>query len=130
HAAQALAINVFHPDDDISIRNPAWGRAFRAEKRGQCELLRSIYGPNPWEPLPTLPPSVLEWNDGLVRSLAEAAYTERALPSGHLDPARLGVLADALEESGVEDATLLAHLREAKPRTRGFWALDVVLGKE
>src|SRR5262249_4175069 len=31
-------------------------------------------------------------------SLAEAAYDQRALPSGHLDVARLAVLADALED--------------------------------
>ena len=31
----------------------------------------------------------------LVRGLAEAAYRERALPLGHLDPARLAVLSDA-----------------------------------
>jgi hypothetical protein len=37
-------------------------------------------------------------------ALAQAAYDERELPSGHLDQARLAVLADALEEAGCGDA--------------------------
>jgi hypothetical protein len=64
-----------------------------------------------------------------ARSLAEAAYEERRLPSGHLDAARLSVLSDALEESGCTDAELLAHLRAAGPHVRGCWAVDLVVGK-
>ncbi|MBY0227976.1 MAG: hypothetical protein K2W96_01715 [Gemmataceae bacterium] len=65
---------------------------------------------------------------GLV-SLAQAAYDERLLPSGHLDNARLAVLSDALEEAGCADADLLPHLRSPGPHVRGCWALDIVLGK-
>ena len=65
-----------------------------------------------------------------VRGLAAAAYEEQALPSGHLDTNRLGVLADALEEAGCADADLLGHLRAPRPHVRGCWALDLVLGKE
>ncbi len=64
-----------------------------------------------------------------TRSIAEAAYQERVLPSGHLDTARLTVLADALEEAGCGDADLLTHLRSPGPHVRGCWALDLVLGK-
>ena len=64
-----------------------------------------------------------------VVALANAAYDERELPSGHLDPARLAVLSDALEEAGCADADLLAHLRSPGPHVRGCWALDLVLGK-
>ena len=46
-----------------------------------------------------------------------------------LDPARLAVLADALEEAGA-DAELLAHLRSAGPHVRGCSALDAILSKE
>ena len=35
-----------------------------------------------------------------MRSLAWAAYDERHLPCGELEPVRLAVLADALEEVG------------------------------
>jgi hypothetical protein len=63
-------------------------------------------------------------------SLAHAAYDERDLASGHLDPARLAVLSDALEDAGCTDEALLSHLRSPGPHVRGCWALDLVLGKE
>jgi hypothetical protein len=72
---------------------------------------------------------VLAWNAGAVRRLAEAAYAERQLPAGALDPARLAVLADALEEAGLTDAELLHHLRGPGPHVRGCFAVDAVLGK-
>ena len=62
--------------------------------------------------------------------LARPAYEDRLLPSGHLDPVRLAVLADALEEAGCTDESILTHLRSAGPHVRGCWALDLVLGKE
>ena len=64
----------------------------------------------------------------LVVSLAEAAYQERQLPSGELDPARLAVLADALEEAGA-DPVLLQHLRGPGPHARGCFAVDAALGR-
>jgi hypothetical protein len=62
-------------------------------------------------------------------ALAHAAYEERALPSGHLDPVRLSILADALEDAGCTDADVVAHLRSPGPHVRGCWAVDLVLGK-
>ena len=47
-------------------------------------------------------------------SLACAAYEERALPSGQLDPSRLGVLADALEWKAEDSAGAAKGIR------RGF----------
>src|SRR5262249_4681038 len=76
------------------------------------------------------------------------------IDDGALDPARLAVLADALEEAGcvrrpclicaVErarggpgeircgcvESDLLAHLRSPGPHVRGCWAVDLLLGKE
>jgi hypothetical protein len=46
-----------------------------------------------------------------------------------LDPAWLAVLADALEDAGCTDQTILCHLRSAGPHGRGCWALDHFLGK-
>jgi hypothetical protein len=40
----------------------------------------------------------------------------------------LPVLADALEDEGVTDADVLAHLRGGGEHARGCWALDLVLG--
>ena len=61
--------------------------------------------------------------------LAQAAYDERELPSGTLDATRLAVLADALEEAGCPDRTILDHLRGPGPHVRGCWAVDLLLGK-
>jgi len=71
----------------------------------------------------------LAGRSGLVTGLARAAYRERLLPSGHLDPARLAVLSDALEDADCTDAGLLGHLRGPGPHVRGCWALDLVLGQ-
>jgi hypothetical protein len=90
-------------------------------------LFREVAG-NPFRPV-TLDPNWLACGD-TVSKLAEAAYEERQLPSGHLDPARLAVLADALEEAGCTDADILGHLRSPGPHVRGCWALDLLLGKQ
>jgi hypothetical protein len=72
---------------------------------------------------------MLAWQGGVVGEIAHTAYEERLLPSGQLDPARLGVLADALEDAGCTDAELLGHLRGPGPHVLGCWALDLILGK-
>jgi hypothetical protein len=91
---------------------------------GQPCLLRCIFG-NPFCPVTIYP----AWKTPTVTSLATAAYEERALPSGELDPARLAVLADALEETGCRDQSVLDHLRSPGPHVRGCWPLDLILGR-
>jgi hypothetical protein len=90
----------------------------------QPALLRDIFGPTPFRPV-AFDPAL---RTPLVVSLAEAAYAERMLPSGELDPHRLAVLADALEEVGA-DAGLLAHLRSPGPHVRGCFAVDLALAR-
>ncbi len=98
------------------------------EQQAQAKLLRDIFG-TPFRPLPPINLSLLTWNGGLIRTLAQAAYDDRLLPSGQLDPARLGVLADALTDAGCTDAELLEHLRGEGPHLRGCYAVDCILGK-
>jgi hypothetical protein len=98
------------------------------EPVGQCVLLRDIFG-NPFRLPPSLAPSVLRWHDGIVVRVASAIYESRELPSGHLDLARLAVLADSLEDAGCTDAHLLTHLRGEGPHVRGCWVIDLLLGK-
>jgi hypothetical protein len=105
-----------------------WRPIKRQEEESQADLLRDIFGPRPFSPQLPLPPRVLAWGEGIVARLAEAAYTDR-LPEGTLDPLRLAVLADALEDAGCDAAELLAHLRGAGPHVRGCWALDALLLK-
>jgi len=93
-----------------------------AELDAQVALLRDIFG-NPFRPV-TLVPAHRTQD---VISLARAAYDERQLPSGELEWDRLAVLADALEEGGCDEATILDHLRSPGPHVRGCWALDMAL---
>jgi hypothetical protein len=92
--------------------------------------IRDLFGPRMFCPLPPIGPSVLQWNNGTVVSLAQAAYEERLMPTGHLDTQRLAVLADALLEAGCDDVELVSHLQHPGPHWRGCFALDRVLGKE
>jgi hypothetical protein len=65
-----------------------------------------------------------------VSGLALAAYEDRSLPAGTLDPARLAILTDALEEAGCTNADILDHCRAPGPHVRGCWVVDLILGKE
>jgi hypothetical protein len=103
---------------------------FRDERAAQASLLRDLFGPLPFRLLPPLAPSLLDWNGGLVLHLALSAYECRAEPGGHLDPARLAVLCDALLDAGLPpDAEILQHLRGPGPHWRGCWPLDLLLGR-
>ena len=99
------------------------------EQAVQCGLVRDILG-NPFRPAPTAGRAQLTWNEQVVIRLAQSAYDDRILPGGILDPARLAILADALEEAGCTNADILSHLRGPGPHVRGCWAVDLLLGKE
>jgi hypothetical protein len=73
-----------------------------AEVAAHCDLIRDIFG-NPFRAV-TIDAA---WRTPAVTSLAQAAYDDRILPAGHLDPQRLSVLADALEEVGCPDQAIL-----------------------
>jgi hypothetical protein len=90
----------------------------------QAALLRDLFGRSV-----RIPPAWLVWNNATVQRLAEAAYVERQLPGGHLDPARLAILADALEEAGCTHEAILSHLRGPGPHVRGCHVVDLLLGK-
>jgi len=67
-------------------------------------------------------PAWLAWNNGTVRNLAQAIYTDRAFD-------RLPILADALEDAGCTNADILAHCRGGGEHVRGCWVVDLILGK-
>jgi hypothetical protein len=90
----------------------------------KARLVRDISG-NPFRPV-ALDPA---WRTPAVLVLAQAAYDNRILPAGTLDPERLAVLADALEESGCDNADILGHLRGPGPHVRGCFAVDLLLNK-
>jgi hypothetical protein len=96
--------------------------AVARERAHQCRLLRDLFPHQSG----TCDPASLPAD---VRGLAHAAYEERVLPSGELDPARLAILADALEEAGCTEAAILDHLRGAGPHVRGCWPVDLLTGR-
>jgi len=112
-----------------------WGRVARRRSAVDTELsslaalLRDVFGPLAFRRI-AADPAWLAWKDSTVAKLAQAAYDNRSLPSGRLDPASLAVLADALEEAGCTNADVLGHLRGPGPHVRGCWAVDLLLGKE
>jgi hypothetical protein len=132
-AAEAAARAVGHDaawptyrGGQVDYDHEAARAARRTEAAVQCGLLRDLFG-DPFRPLPTLDNSLLEASGSMILCLAQTAYEER-LPQGTLDPARLSILADALEEAGAPPE-ILHHLREPGPHVRGCVGLDVVLGK-
>src|SRR5262249_31574904 len=78
-----------------------WAAAKAQEAAAQAKLLRDILG-NPFRPAAVSS----AWLTRAVASLATAAYEDRAMPGGELNPARLAILSDALEEAGCADADI------------------------
>jgi hypothetical protein len=119
-AADAAAGINSSPGDDYEDR-----AAFECERSVQSVILRDIIF-NPFRHIAINP----MWLTPTVTNFAQSAYDERIMPSGELDPARLAVLSDALEESGCDNAAILGHLRSPGPHVRGCWIIDLLLGKE
>lgn len=131
-AAASAAIRVAGSAVSTAVQAAFDGRtAFRVaggsaedEGRAQVTLLRDIFNPfHCGSPRGT-------WRNDTGVRLAQAAYEDRVMPSGHLNPTRLALLADSLEDAGCDDAELLGHLRVPGVHVRGCWGLDAVLGKE
>jgi hypothetical protein len=125
HAAAGLAHAACHLDPKLLRDGPVelWCKAINlGGLRDLAQLLRDVLAD------PSLP-ATLEpaHRTPTVVSLAEAAYDERQMPRGELDPHRLAVLADALEEAGAT-GELVAHFRSPGPHVRGCFAVDLCLG--
>lgn len=138
----AWAVSVLAKNVTV-FKNDGTGETYRpCSSLVQSAILRRIVG-NPFRPV-TFDPA---YRTEQVLNLALAAYEER-LPDGRLDPDRLAVLSDALEDAGCADEAILRHLRGEElapmahmphlgwwrplrgPHWRGCWAVDLLLGKE
>jgi len=95
-----------------------------AEWIAQAAIVKEVFG-NPFRPIALKP----AWRTPTVTALATGTYNERVLPAGTLDPDRLAVLADALEDAGCDNEDILSHLRGPGPHVRGCWVVDLLLGK-
>lgn len=105
-AAESEKVNAIHTS------------ATNQESGEQCHLLRDIIG-NPFRPI-NIEPS---WRTFAVLALAKQAYESR-------DFTTAPILADALQDAGCDDATILGHLRSETQHVRGCFAVDALLGKE
>jgi hypothetical protein len=111
------------------VLSAAYKDAVQLEKQAEASLVRCIFG-SPFRPRLSPDLSILAWNGGIVKRLAEEAYEQRIMPAGTLDNARLAVLADALEEAGCQDPDLLGHLRQpGAMHVRGCWPVDWIREK-
>jgi hypothetical protein len=93
-------------------------RVWGAERAAQAAVLRDLF--NPFRAV-TLDPDWRTRNGGTVARVAAAIHEAG-------DFGGVPVLADALEEAGCTDRTLLDHCRGG-PHVRGCWAVDLLLGR-
>jgi hypothetical protein len=90
-------------------------RAWRGRLHRLAHLLRDIFG-NPFRTVTLNSP----WRSRTVIALAHSIYESR-------DFSVMPILADALEEGGCNDASILAHCRGSRAfHVRGCWVLDLL----
>jgi len=110
------AYPIHAPDDDMAHR--IGYAAIKAAEAPLCDLLRDLFG-NPFR-MVSIPPA---WRTASVTGLAQAIYFERRYED-------LAILADALEDAGCANAAILSLCRQPRPHAKGWWLLDLLLGKE
>jgi hypothetical protein len=108
-----------HPaiDTYIGDGDPVARRNWLSELRDLSHLLHDIFG-NPFRPI-TFDPA---WLTSTAIQLARGIYDDRAFD-------RMPILADALQDAGCENATILDHCRGPGPHARGCFVVDLLLGK-
>jgi hypothetical protein len=71
-------------------------------------------------PVPRLPPGWICWEQGQIVRLARLIQAEEGFED-------MPILADALEDAGIDDPRLLSHCREPRRHDRECWALELLL---
>lgn len=99
-------------------KEPSFLAAKQAHEKLLCGLIRDIFG-NPYRPVRFDP----KWRTEAATGIAAKMYEEK-------DVRAMPILADALEEAGCGNETILSHCREPGTHVRGCWVVDLVLGKE
>jgi hypothetical protein len=107
--AAEVARNAADPDWNVRLaRKVAW-RANAARRYALANHLRDIFG-DPFRKA-SIEPSWLTWNAATVPRIAQGIYDDHAFD-------QLPILADALEEAGCSDESILGHCR-SEGRTSG-----------
>jgi hypothetical protein len=88
------------------------------ELSDQASLVRGIFGKSFHKKA-----RVRRRRTSTALALARQMYDSR-------DFGAMPILADALQDAGCEDATVLDHCRGPGPHVRGCWVVHLVLGKE
>jgi hypothetical protein len=120
--AHALAFLDELVSPDPVWRNRGFGRILqvhrtRVSRNVLCQIIRDIFG-NPFRPVAFNP----SWRTFTAVGLARTMYESR-------DFTAMPILADALEEAGCDELSVLAHCRGDGSHVRGCWVVDLVLGK-
>lgn len=111
------------PDFSLQLQEETFTLEWTRERAQQAEILRDLVGPLPFRQV-DVEGRLLAWNNGAVRSLAQAIYNERAFD-------RMPILADAIEDAGCHNEDILSHCRQQTTiHARGCWVIDVLLCKE
>ena len=104
--------------DSGTTWHDAWTRAFDEARATQADYARDVFPPPGYAPRmhpDWLTSTVL----GVARQMDESG-----------DFSAVPILADALQDAGCDDETLLAHCRApGKPHVRGNWVVDLVVGR-
>ncbi len=106
----------FLPRQRRPIRDEA--EALRYRNAGLANLTRELFG-NPFQPYRFEP----SWRTEAVLSLTLAIVSGSGFD-------RMPILADALEEAGCDEESILEHARGPGPHAYGCWVLDLILERE
>jgi len=104
------------PDGDEEYRIES--RSDRDEQAAQCAILHDIFDAL-WHPV-AIEPSWRRWRGGILAQMAQGIHDARRFDE-------LPILADALEEAGCTDHSILQHARRGGPHVLGCWLLDALL---
>jgi hypothetical protein len=103
---------------DRALGNAPVREAREQEIKYQAALVRDIFG-NPFVPVPFS----ADWRTDTVLLLAKQMYEAREFSA-------MPILADALQDAGCDNNSMLAHCRDATAtHVRGCWVLDLVMNK-
>jgi hypothetical protein len=105
-------------NSDVDVNSRERWEAEVVEKRGQCSLIRDIFG-NPFRPV-ALNPS---WLTSTVLAIANGIHNDKAFD-------RMPILADALQDTGCDNEEILNHFRGPVPHTRGCFVIDLLTGRQ
>ena len=117
----------FEKEDELTVRQRiehCKNRSFLITKKDDTDLWPIGYRyQEKLDRLSEFDSQWLTWNGGVVKRLADSILEQHAFD-------RLPILADALEEAGCCDETILKHCREAGKHGPRCWVVEYLLGVE